>query len=720
MAAVAAGLALAVSPARAQAPIDWTPGAVIPDAYITPPQDTRIIPQPKSLRWLDGSFEITPATKIVVGATAQPEDLYAARDLNEELAAWGARPLEVVRSPEDPAGHPIPAGAIPSSAIIIGEPALNPLAAAVLAQEGLRAGPGDPGPEGYVLRVAPMFVVASGADRRGTYYAIQTLRQLIVRDGDRLSIRGSEIRDWPSHPVRAVHVVLDSYSDVFHTRLIERIFSRYKFNMLIAEADYVRWDHARNLWHPGGATKAQVAAVIAAARGHLIEPVPLIETLGHVGWLFTNDQNLDLLEMPADQALARFVYDPANPRVYDVLLPILDEAIDLFQPRFLHIGHDEVRNVVPFPWSEEGRRIGFGELFVRDTLRLYEHLKARGVGTMMWADVVLNSDYEPAFARLPRDILMVDWEYHDAARYPTLDRLRAMGFAALGATWNGFANNTDFAREAKRAGAAGMVRTTWTGFFGNRGALQSQYQQIYSYLAAAESFWNADQPLPALSAVEAAARFRADWRAERRVPQTIEGRSLDLRAAANRNFIDDSAGWLGKGSGYDLRNLPSGRRRMAGVEFVVLDPQERGGRTVVMLRGGRSEPDLPDRVEIGAGFAAGALCFLHALPYPAPRFGETVAVYRVRFADGGSAEIPVRYRVNIGTWLDDPVSIEHEIAWTGRTRSGVGVRLSMLCWTNADPQRAIVAVDLQASGSESAPAIFAITALDRPREGANR
>jgi hypothetical protein len=139
-----------------------------------------------------------------------------------------------------------------------------------------------------------------------------------------------------------------------------------------------------------------------------------------------------------------------------------------------------------------------------------------------------------------------------------------------------------------------------------------------------------------------------------------------------------------------------------------------------MLRGGRSEPDLPDRVEIGAGFAAGALCFLHALPYPAPRFGETVAVYRVRFADGGSAEIPVRYRVNIGTWLDDPVSIEHEIAWTGRTRSGVGVRLSMLCWTNADPQRAIVAVDLQASGSESAPAIFAITALDRPREGANR
>jgi hypothetical protein len=591
----------------------------------------------------------------------------------------------------------------------------------LLAQEGVRVSPQDPGPEGYVLKISPTFIVASGADRRGTYYAIQTLRQLVERDAGRLAVRGAEVRDWPDHAIRAVHVVLDNYSDVFHTGLIDRIFSRYKFNTLVAEADYVRWDSAQNIWHPGGATKVQATAVVAAARIHLIEPIPLIATLGHVGWLFTNDQNLDLLEMPDDLAPARFVYNPLSARVYDVILPILDEAIDLFKPRYVHIGHDEVRNVVPFPWSDEGRRLGFGELFVRDTQRLYEHLRRRGVGTMMWGDVLINSDYEAEFARLPRDIVMVDWEYHGAGRYPSLDRLRTWGFPVLAATWYRFDNNADFAREAKRAGATGMVRATWTGFFGNRTALQSQYQQIYSYLVAAEHFWNADRAAPSLDAVEAAARFRADWRSRREAPQVTPGRFLDLRGVANRSYVDDGTGWLGKGSGYDLRNLPSGPQRLAGVKFLVLDPQERRGRSVVMLRGTQGpDPDLPDRVTIGAGFAAGALCFLHTLPYPASRFGEMVATYRVWFADGGTAEIPVRYLVNIGTWLGDPVSIDHEIAWAGQAKSGIGVRLSMLCWTNPDPQRAIVAIDLQAASSEAAPVIFAITALDRPREAATR
>jgi hypothetical protein len=129
---------------------------------------------------------------------------------------------------------------------------------------------------------------------------------------------------------------------------------------------------------------------------------------------------------------------------------------------------------------------------------------------------------------------------------------------------------------------------------------------------------------------------------------------------------------------------------------------------------------MPERVTVGAGFAAGALCFLHALPYPASRFGETVATYRVRFGDGGAAEIPIRYRVNIGTWLDDPISFEHEIGWAGRTRSGVDVRISLFCWTNPDAGRPIVAVDLQAAGAGIAPAIFAITALDRARGAAGR
>lgn len=707
----AAVLALAATPGASQHAA-FKPAA-IPDAYLTPPRDRPIIPAPKSARWQDGRFEITTSTRIIVGDAVEPEDLYAARELNEEIAAWGARPLEVVRA----AAVSLPPGEAPRDVILIGEPALNPLTSAALAKDGNRVDRQSPGPEGYVLKVAPGIIVASGADRRGTFYAIQTLRQLIAADGTRLTIPAVEIRDWPDHPIRAVHVVLDNYSSVFHVALIDRIFSRYKFNMLIAESEYVQWDSAPNIKHPSGATKAQAAAVVAAAREHLIEPVPLIQTLGHSGWLFHNDQNLDLLEMPADLAPARFVYNPLNPRVYDVVLPILDEAVALFGARYVHIGHDEVRNVVPFPWSEEGKKLGFGELFVRDVLRLYEHLKQRGVGTMMWGDVLLTSDYAPELARLPKDIVVVDWQYHDAARYPSLRLLRERGFPVLAATWFDFGNIASLSAEARQASAAGMVRTTWTGYFGNRSALL-QYQQIYSYLPAADHFWNARRPQPSITAVGAANRFRADWLGARERSQPISGFTLDLRPVATRSHIDDGAGWIEKGPDYDLRQLPMGRQRMAGVLFSILDPEENRGRSMVMLRGTRgSMSALPQRVTVPVGRTAGALCFLHAVPHPGSRWGDPIVVYRVHFADGSSADVPVQYRLHIMTWLDDPITIEHEVAWEGRTRSGLDVRLSMLCWTNPRPDQPIVTIDLLGGESEVAPAVFAITGLDRLRRG---
>ena len=710
---IAAGVAailiavVAIGGAPAAAQTAATGGPVLwSDAYVTLPRDRRIIPQPKTVRWLDTSFEITSSTRIVVGDGAQPEDLYAARELNEEVVAWGRPPLAVVRASTVPAGT--------TNLILVGEPALNPLVLGALAQTGLRVDAQTPGPEGYALRVSSGGVVAGGSDRRGTFYAVQTLRQLIEIDRDRLVIRGAEVRDWPDHPIRAVHIVLDNYSDVFHVALIDRIFSRYKFNMVIAESEYVQWNSAPNIRHPGGATKSQAATVVAAAREHLMEPVPLIQTLGHSEWLFNNGQNLDLLEMPAEVAPVRYAYNPLTSRVYDVILPIFDEAIDLFKSRYLHIGHDEVRNVVPFPWSEEGRRLGFGELYARDVVRLNTHLRARGVATMMWADVVLTGDYLPEFSRLPRDIVMVDWQYHDAGRYPSLARLREMGFPVLAASWFNLGNNASLALEARRAGAAGMVRTTWTGYFGNRGALAA-FEQMYSYAVAADHFWNTASAVPALGAVEAARRFAEDWNGRREAARTLSGFPVDLRGVANRSHVDDGNGWIGKGPAYDLRNLPTGAQRFAGVRFDLIDPAANRDRSVVMLRGTGSVLErLPDRVTVVVRRPATTLCVLHALPYPA-RSGELVATYRVYFDDGASADIPVHYRRTIGTWLDDPVSLEHEIAWNGATRSGVEVRLSMLCWTNPDPRRAVMTIDLIAGGAEAAPAVFAITVLDGAR-----
>ncbi len=677
----------------------------VPDAWAPPSGRPIIIPQPRTLTYLDRAFALTDQTRIVVGDEAAAEDLYAARDLNEEIRARTGRSLPVVK-----------AGAVTEArdVIVLGEPAVNSWAQSLGAREGLRVSAADPGPEGYALKIVPGLILAVGSDRRGTYYAAQTLRQLLVPASGGWGFQGAEIRDWPVHQVRAVHILLDNASDEFHVALIARIFSKFKFNTIVAESEYVRWESARPLWQPNGASTEEVRTLLRAAREHHIEVIPLIQTLGHAEWLYANNQNLDLLEIPPQQSNARYVYNPLNPRVYEVLFPILDEAVKLFRPRYLHIGHDEVRNVVPFPFSAEGKRLGFGELFVRDTLAIHEFLKGRGVGTMMWGDVLLTNEFAREIERLPREIVMVDWQYQEASRYPSLGRFKQWGFPTIAATWWKPENIARFAQEGDRQDVLGMLRTTWTGHFQNRSALERQYQQIYTYLTAAASFWNPRaQPGGRPGAYDAAARFRQEWQARPSRTDPVPGALVDLGGAATRSHVDErGGGWIGKGRDFDLRALAPGRRRLGGILFEILDPAKSRGRSVILLRGRREElRALPARVRVPVGRRATTIGILHATPFPADRFGQEIGTYTLRYEDGTGESIPILYRRHIGSWLDEPISIDQEIAWSGRTLSGLEVRLSLLRWVNPHPEKVIASIEFASHGTDATPAIFAVTLL---------
>src|SRR2546425_11334410 len=190
-------------------------GGAVPDAFTATSQPIALLPVPKQARWGDGEFSITPATRIIVGDDAGAEDLFAAGELNDELRARYRTELHVVREREvaDPAGH-----------IVIGEPTSNALLGRLLAQAGISVTAGSPGPEGYVLRGTRGRIAVAGSDRRGTFYGVQTLRQLLrpapATAGPQIAavarVRVVTIRDWPDHAVRAVHLLLDNSSGEFH------------------------------------------------------------------------------------------------------------------------------------------------------------------------------------------------------------------------------------------------------------------------------------------------------------------------------------------------------------------------------------------------------------------------------------------------------------------------------------------------------------------------
>ncbi len=58
------------------------------------------------------------------------------------------------------------------------------------------------GEQGYVLDVEPNQVLVAGKDSAGLFYGVQTLRQLVVRNGQDTEIVGVRVRDWPTLPHR--------------------------------------------------------------------------------------------------------------------------------------------------------------------------------------------------------------------------------------------------------------------------------------------------------------------------------------------------------------------------------------------------------------------------------------------------------------------------------------------------------------------------------------
>jgi len=460
----AAGVA---TPAAAQgAPATaWT---AVPDAFVPGHDGSRIVPTPQASTPGEGAFLLTAGTSVVLHADTPAIRLAASLLQQDAARQHGLRP-QVRGAASDGPGAAGPA-------IRVG----------VLGRDGAPATTAAPveRPEGYLLEVGPAGVTVLGADERGAVHGLHSLRQLL---GGGPEVAAVTVRDWPALPWRVAMVYLDASSDTVNSRLLP-ILAELKFNAVLVMSDHVHWDSAPELHQPQGAPRAAAERLAATARAHLLEPIPLLETLSHAEWFFANGANA---ELRADPTAARaFVMDPTRPELYDRLLPLIDELIDIFEPRWLHIGHDEVRNVHPFPATPEQREIGYGRLFTGSVARLHEHLAARGVGTMLWDDELVAPEVRALWSALPDDLTVVSWRYLPAGGYPRLELVADAGFRALGASWFEPDNVSAMARTLARlrdegADAAGMVQTRWTGYFGNATMLRGQYRQVYAYVTAA-------------------------------------------------------------------------------------------------------------------------------------------------------------------------------------------------------------------------------------------
>ncbi|WP_327696077.1 beta-N-acetylglucosaminidase domain-containing protein [Streptomyces sp. NBC_00459] len=147
-----------------------------------------IWPTPQQVRPGHGTQPVPKQVVEVIGHATDP----AARALVERvLRDAGARTIRTVT-----AGRPAPPAAL---TVYVGGPTENPATAKAL--KLLHAAPPTQLPSGgYTLATGQGTIALSGVDPTGTFYAAQTLRQLITHR----SVPSTTVRDWPTTALRGV------------------------------------------------------------------------------------------------------------------------------------------------------------------------------------------------------------------------------------------------------------------------------------------------------------------------------------------------------------------------------------------------------------------------------------------------------------------------------------------------------------------------------------
>jgi hexosaminidase len=227
--------------------------------------------------------------------------------------------------------------------------------------------------ESYELDVTAQAVAIRGATSSGALWGVQTLRQLLPPDfedvkGERRSawsIPGVTIRDAPRFPWRGT--LVDAGRHFFPVEAIRKhidVLSRYRMNVFhwhLTEDQGWRIEIRRyprltsvGAWrtesdgsrYGGFYTQGEIRDVVEYARLRGVTVVPEIEMPGHSTAAISAYSELGCTreQVPVRTTWGVFadIYCVGNEFTFEFLRNVLDEVMDLFPSRYIHIGGDEV------------------------------------------------------------------------------------------------------------------------------------------------------------------------------------------------------------------------------------------------------------------------------------------------------------------------------------------------------------------------------------------
>lgn len=482
------------------------------------------------------------------------------------------------------------------------------------------------GAESYRLNVSANGVEIAAGDSAGATYALETLTQLIEARNGQLAIPHAQITDRPSVRWRGVHLFTGPEALEMQTELMDRLLIPMRFNKAVVQSERSDWLASPGIMGDLSLPKVRLAALFDRYREAGIEPIPLIQSFGHMSWLFANPT---LAEQHAYDPLYPFALDVRKEESRKLMLDIWREAIALLKPQTIHFGLDEVDNR-GMPKNPENTT----SLWVQWVPQLFAMAREHNLEAMLWSDVMLapgeaidathapNADHaRRRRAAVPAGTRVADWHYAanpDPNAYRSLASWINWGYRPVASAWRNPRNVRGQALAASRNGA-GYLQTTWAGYATNWPNLLREADQFAAYVLAGDYAWSARSEMPENLPYQPMEVLRSLLEPHPRVAKDSAGQALQITGL-----------WRRPDGTTEMLDVRGGRAiRIGDVEFRLQNPVSLWS---VVDRDARNAPrSLTINADVSAHELAFAIdCRARMQP------GDEVAMIRIYPAGGGA------------------------------------------------------------------------------------
>lgn len=363
--------------------------------------------------------------------------------------------------------------------------------------------------EYYKIKFEASRIVIAAYDLKGLVNALASL-DYELQDG---SLGIQEIIDWPSIEFRVKQVYLKSMDPEVLKLVLHRLWRGHYNAALYTMHNSVKFEAIKAYCLPDAMSVDDFKSVVDYGRKFNLEPIPQFNFLSHQERNFiSKDVSPELLFN--DQTL-----DPRKPKVYDIIFSTIDQTIELINPKYFHIGHDEVVGHVPKHIAKYGPILP-PELYLANVKKINSYINQKKISTMLWGDMLLYADdfkdmhpgamnatqsYRWLIDSIPKNIIICDWHYRDYQHklrgklsFSTIDYFLDKGFQVLGATFNSNELTRQFSNyveEKNHPQFRGMIATSWhkllkgTTYRKETNDQMKEFDAILEY--SANAYWNA-------------------------------------------------------------------------------------------------------------------------------------------------------------------------------------------------------------------------------------